>query len=82
MSEDEYTSSEEDEEEEEDDYKIPMICLNKPLPTVNGDCTICMEEGKVITTLCNHHFHENCLEQWLRKSRTCPMCRKSYPLFP
>jgi hypothetical protein len=36
------------EDEEEDDYEIPMICLNKPLPTihVHDDCTICMEGGE------------------------------------
>ena len=26
---------------------------------------------------CNHTFHMRCLDQWLEKSQTCPLCRKN-----
>lgn len=45
-----------------------------------AECCCCAEDfgpGKVIKrTPCQHFFHEECLEQWLRRSKTCPLCRK------
>jgi hypothetical protein len=26
---------------------------------------------------CGHHFHENCIFEWMKKSAQCPMCRQS-----
>lgn len=42
------------------------------------ECNICMEEKeKGILLDCNHIFCENCLKEWLTKSKkTCPTCRK------
>ena len=28
----------------------------------------------IAITDCNHNYHDSCLEQWLAKSRTCPVC--------
>lgn len=47
------------------------------------DCPICISEicackGKrklVKETPCGHCFHPTCLNRWLRKHDTCPMCR-------
>ncbi|KAK5637995.1 hypothetical protein RI129_012290 [Pyrocoelia pectoralis] len=44
------------------------------LPT----CPVCLERmdesiDGVLTILCNHAFHANCLEQW--SDSTCPVCR-------
>ena len=45
-------------------------------------CAICRENiklnnGKILLTVCNHYFHEDCLVAWLQKgvSFTCPLCR-------
>lgn len=47
----------------------------------NPICTICLEEvidsdnnKKVLH--CNHTFHENCINRWLRTRSQCPVCRR------
>lgn len=42
-------------------------------------CLICLESlnsNKTETFPCNHTFHRNCLEEWFKTERTCPLCRK------
>lgn len=46
-------------------------------------CCICMEEfncndaAPIVTTACNHRFHESCLRTWNESKATCPMCNAS-----
>mmetsp|Transcript_26989 Transcript_26989/g.57458 ORF Transcript_26989/g.57458 Transcript_26989/m.57458 type:complete len:155 (+) Transcript_26989:2-466(+) len=43
------------------------------------ECCICTEawgSEKVCRTACNHHFHTQCAERWLKTSRLCPLCRE------
>jgi len=45
------------------------------------ECPICFEEfhvsANIKRTPCGHHFHEECLGQWLeRYGKVCPLCRK------
>lgn len=45
----------------------------------NFECPICQEETylNIIRKLkCNHQFHIYCIEKWLSKETTCPICRK------
>lgn len=45
------------------------------------DCAICLIElsTRSETALtCGHSFHDSCLRKWLRKNRSCPMCRNRY----
>ena len=48
------------------------------------ECSICIEETKnndlIIKLNCNHVFHYNCIEPWLKISFTCPNCRKNQEL--
>lgn len=49
--------------------------------TDRGDtCCICLEEyasGSQLTVLpCNHKFHPKCIDPWLARRRTCPMCKR------
>ncbi|KAH7538207.1 hypothetical protein FEM48_Zijuj03G0174400 [Ziziphus jujuba var. spinosa] len=45
-------------------------------------CPICLSEYKPKETLktipeCQHCFHADCIDGWLRLNATCPICRKS-----
>lgn len=42
-------------------------------------CPTCLEdfskESDIKKTVCGHYFDRECLEQWLKLNRTCPLCR-------
>ncbi|KAJ8461194.1 hypothetical protein OPV22_034120 [Ensete ventricosum] len=47
-----------------------------------GPCPICLAEyegGEVLRRApdCGHCFHAGCVDEWLRVSATCPLCRSS-----
>ena len=53
-------------------------------PGDSGECPICYESlgDDIITTICAHTFHINCMEKWeksfpVHQEPTCPMCRSS-----
>ena len=44
-------------------------------------CNICLEkiihDDSCIKLKCNHYFHSNCIESWLKEhSNKCPVCRE------
>ena len=44
------------------------------------DCPICQEHIPIhyfTITPCDHVFHSNCLHEWLKIKRTCPLCNKN-----
>uniref|UniRef100_A0A3Q2R148 BRCA1-associated protein n=1 Tax=Fundulus heteroclitus TaxID=8078 RepID=A0A3Q2R148_FUNHE len=57
----------------EDGASLPVMELTE-LPK----CTVCLERmdesvNGVLTTLCNHSFHSQCLQRW--EDASCPVCR-------
>lgn len=56
--------------------------LNKNTSSENKSCSICLDEfqeGQDVKFLwCTHRFHKNCVDQWLDKHTTCPVCKKDY----
>ena len=54
----------------------------------NTECTICrcslnthslyyQEKGiysRVLTGICQHSFHNECIEPWIKKNKHCPIC--------
>lgn len=64
--------------------RLPFIKIHDPkrqLPSDERKCPICMEEyevGDEITTLpCLHVCHRQCINRWLARKPTCPMCKTS-----
>lgn len=57
-----------------DDY----IILNKDFE--NNECLICLEymiKGDKIKILeCGHVYHYNCIKEWFKRKRECPLCFK------
>ncbi|KAL4273107.1 hypothetical protein GQ457_13G022750 [Hibiscus cannabinus] len=49
----------------------------------DDDCTICLEgfEGGSYAARmpCSHVFHGECIEEWLKQSHYCPVCRFEMP---
>jgi hypothetical protein len=60
--------------------QIEEIPYTKNFAEEYGDnCTICMEnfiENKsvIVTTKCNHSFHQKCFKNWAYKNIICPKC--------
>jgi hypothetical protein len=45
-----------------------------------GECAVCLEafragDRRRVLPGCEHGFHAECVDSWLRKSRRCPICR-------
>ncbi|KAI3891359.1 hypothetical protein MKX03_031455 [Papaver bracteatum] len=63
----------------------PQMVLSESLRFLNPEntvCSICLADYKPKDTLrsipeCNHYFHVNCIDGWLRMNGSCPVCRKS-----
>lgn len=45
------------------------------------ECSICKDDfaasQEIIKLDCRHSYHAGCLESWLQRNSTCPMCRQS-----
>lgn len=49
---------------------------------LNESCFICMENYKINELKrklpsCNHCFHKKCIDKWLKKRASCPVCRNN-----
>ena len=49
---------------------------------INNDksniCSICLDNGDLITLKCKHNFHEKCIVKWMENNYNCPLCRMNY----
>ncbi|KAK0053421.1 mucin-5AC [Biomphalaria pfeifferi] len=49
--------------------------------TSASECSICLKSyrprDEVRVLPCGHRFHRKCIDTWLKKTCSCPMCRKS-----
>jgi len=65
---------------------LPLVTYNKEMfknvDEESKSCPICLEQfedGNEVRFLwCIHRFHKNCVDQWLDKHTTCPICKKDY----
>jgi hypothetical protein len=67
--------------------------INKIIPTrrceasdQGKNCTICLEDfnlGEHIRSLtCNHIYHKDCIDDWLTRNNSCPVCRQEAVSIP
>ena len=55
---------------EEEIQRIGISTLDQP-----DTCSICLGQGDYGKVLvCNHFFHTECIDQWLKEKRSCPLC--------
>ena len=51
--------------------------INNPL--YDNTCSICLEpyinNDKLYQLTCNHYYHQICINHWLQKKTSCPLCR-------
>jgi hypothetical protein len=33
-------------------------------------------KDKLLVLVCEHAFHEKCIERWLRQAKECPNCKR------
>ncbi|CAO2040819.1 unnamed protein product [Urochloa humidicola] len=55
-------------------------CKEGPGNGGSGECAVCLEafrggDRRRVLPGCEHGFHAECVDSWLRKSRRCPICR-------
>ena len=47
---------------------------------VGAECVVCLDAlrpaDRVRMLPCVHVFHECCADRWLRRARTCPLCKQ------
>lgn len=62
-------------------YRIPVKNFKELKNQKYSECLICLEqftpEEKVKIFKCKHYFHLKCVDTWIRREKTCPLCRKS-----
>jgi len=71
---------------EESIEALPSIIYGKSIEQLPGisvatDCPICLVdfvegEGVRVLPSCNHGFHVECIDKWLRSHSSCPTCRR------
>lgn len=54
-------------------------------PGSDGDaplCTICLcdipQERLAVLTTCHHAYCEPCISEWANRSRSCPLCKRTF----
>ncbi|KAL8063987.1 hypothetical protein ABFS82_01G061400 [Erythranthe guttata] len=64
-------------------YPTTVLGESRRLPKPSdGTCPICLSDYQPKEKLrsipeCNHYFHSDCIDEWLRLNGTCPLCRNS-----
>jgi hypothetical protein len=52
----------------------------------DASCVICLcayERGEMVRTLpCKHHFHAQCIDEWLQLDKSCALCKQDVDHVP
>ncbi|KAL3515707.1 hypothetical protein ACH5RR_022609 [Cinchona calisaya] len=60
--------------------KLPCFEYKEEDRIHNKECVVCLESFKIgeqcrLLPICNHRFHVSCIDSWLLKTPSCPVCR-------
>jgi hypothetical protein len=56
---------------------LKKLCMVNIKNINHENCTICLEEPEDCSQLkCGHIYHKECINEWFKKKKTCPNCRK------
>ena len=61
-----------------DYYKKNKKLKQKLIKDDNDICSICLEklkDNKCVVLSCEHIYHKVCIQKWLKKNDSCPICR-------
>ena len=71
------------------EYDLCSICLDEYKYIEYDLCSICLDkysdndnDNVRILNECNHKFHKNCIDYWLKDKYTCPCCRNKVKYNP
>lgn len=64
--------------------KIPKVTITSNDMDASGErvsCSVCLQDfqlGETVRSLphCNHMFHLPCIDKWLSRHASCPLCRR------
>lgn len=66
------------------EYPSPVLTKRRKRPVSPTTCSICYDHiiSNKYELPCKHEFHKACIDQWLRRKNTCPLCRASVARLP
>lgn len=58
------------------DRIINPVGIHEEIYCISSDsCSICYEENSDCRIICNHTFHITCIDKWIDRNPSCPLCR-------
>ncbi|KAJ8448094.1 hypothetical protein Cgig2_031818 [Carnegiea gigantea] len=69
-----------DDDNDDDDNYVEMVVAGGSKSGKDTECPVCLsvfKEGEQLKQLkvCNHQFHQSCIDTWLSSHFNCPVCR-------
>lgn len=60
---------------------VELTIIPRSLAAITSSPAIIIARQRYMVTPCQHVFHTECMDQWMRSRLQCPMCRNHLPSF-